>query len=196
MSVDPAPQYVHSKTELESSLGKASAGVLQPIRVKQLQSHIVQPIMGNDPRVNSLINQSTVEHRQQHRSQIATLQNYNPNSGSTNQTIRTNLITVPIQDTAITHEIHPQQTHHYYQTTPINYGYNVPPPVAQNQNYYPPPQHSGQVSYAAQQQQQQQYISPTTNMRPSPNGYMQDSQYNQQQVPQSPWPQHQQQFYR
>ncbi|XP_015116234.1 E3 ubiquitin-protein ligase Hakai [Diachasma alloeum] len=194
MSVDPLPQYVHSKSDLESPIGKVPSGSLQPIRVKQIQSHIVQPMMGNDPRVNSMINQPTSEQRQQHRSQMATLQSYNQNSGSTNQTMRTNLITVPIQDTSITSDIHPPQTHHYYQNPQINYGYNVPPPVSQNQNYFPTPQHSGQISYTAQQQQQ--YISSVTNMRPSPNGYVQDTPYNQQQVAPPQWPQHQQQFYR
>ncbi|XP_011313017.1 E3 ubiquitin-protein ligase Hakai isoform X2 [Fopius arisanus] len=193
ISMDPSPQYMQSKPDLESSMSKGSSGPLQPIRIKQIQSHIVQPIMGNDPRVNSMVNQSTSEHRQQHRSQMATLQNYNQNSGSTNQTMRTNLITVPIQDTTMTHDIHPAPTHHYYQTTQINYGYNMPPPVSQNQNYYSAPQLSNQVTYGTQQQQQ--YLNPIANIRPSPNGYIQDNQYNQQQLPHPQWQQHQQ-FYR
>ncbi|XP_063988583.1 E3 ubiquitin-protein ligase Hakai [Diachasmimorpha longicaudata] len=191
--VEPIPQYSHSKMDLESPIGKVPSGSMAP-RGKQIQSHIAQPMMGNDPRVNSMISQPTGEPRQQHRSQMSTLQNYNQNSGSTNQTMRTNLITVPIQDTSITHDIHPPQTHHYYQTSQMNYGYNVPPPVSQNQNYFPNPQHSGQVSYTGQQQQQ--YISSVTNMRPSPNGYVQDTPYNQQQAAPPQWPQHQQQFYR
>lgn len=207
MQVDP-PQYIHSKPELESQMGKVSSVSMQAVRIKQIPSHMVQPIMGNDPRVNSMVNQTPVEHRQPHRpQQMMSMQNYSQTSApppSSNPPMRTNLITVPIQDTTITpHEMHSQQSHHYYPPPPtqVNYGgYNVPPPVSQTQNYYATPQHPGQVSYATAAPQQQQYGStgPPT-IRPSPNGYMQDTQYppQQQQVnaQQSQWS-HQQQFYR
>lgn len=174
--------------------------MMNPIRIKQLQSHIAQPSLGNDPRVNSTTNSTTVDHRQQqqqqHRpQQIMTMQNYSQNSSNTSSgTMRTNLITVPIQDNSMNHDIHSQQSHHYYPQNQVNYGYSVPPPVSQNQNYY-----SGQVNYSASSQQSQ-YVTPGANVRPSPNGYLpqQDGQYTQQQVPtsQTQWNQHQQQFYR
>lgn len=205
--MDP-PQYIHPKPELDSQMGKVTSISMQAVRIKQIPSHMVQPIMGNDPRVNSMVNQSPVEHRQPHRpQQMMSMQNYSQNSAppTSNPPMRTNLITVPIQDTSIAqHDMHSQQNHHYYPPPPaqVNYsGYNVPPPVSQTQNYYAGAQHTGQVSYPSATSQQQQYApSGPLPIRPSPNGYMQDqSQYPpQQQVPtaQSQWSQHQQQFYR
>lgn len=211
MQVDP-PQYVHSKSEIESQLTKVSSVTMQNTRIKSVQSHMVQPILGNDPRVNSMVNQGPVEHRQQHRPQgLISMQNYNQSSAppqSNSAPLRTNLITVPIQDTAITtHDMHTQQSHHYYPPPPpqVNYGgYNVPPPVSQAQQYYPQPQHPAQVSYVPPPPpQQQQYVSSTpTSIRPSPTGYIQDPSYGppppQQQAPppQTQWSQHQQPFYR
>ena len=166
MQVDP-PQYVHSKSEIESQLTKVSSVAMQNTRIKSVQSHMVQPIMGNDPRVNSMVNQTPVEHRQHRPQALISMQNYSQNSAPAppnNATLRTNLITVPIQDTAITtHDIHTQQSHHYYPPPPqVNYGgYNVPPPVSQTQQYYPQPQHPAQVSYVPPPpppQQQQQAI--------------------------------------
>ncbi|XP_034935682.1 E3 ubiquitin-protein ligase Hakai [Chelonus insularis] len=204
MQVDP-PQYIHAKTEIDPQISKTSSTSMSGVRMKQMSSHLVQPIIGNDPRVNSMVNQSPVEHRQQHRSQqLISIQNYSQSAAPpppTNPQMRTNLITVPIQDTTMaSHEIHPQQSHHYYPPPPtqVNYGgYNVPPPVSQTQNYYATPQHSTQVSYPATAPQQQQYVaSGPPSIRPSPNGYIQDTQYPQQQVPapQSQWSH--QQFYR
>lgn len=211
MQVDP-PQYVHSKSEIDPQLTKVSSVAMQNTRIKSVQPHMVPPIMGNDPRVNSMVNQAPVEHRQQHRPQsLISMQNYNQNSAPpppNNAPLRTNLITVPIQDTSITaHDIHQQQSHHYYPPPPppVNYGgYNVPPPVSQTQQYYPQPQHPAQVSYVPPPPpQQQQYVSSTpTSIRPSPTGYIQDPSYGppppQQQPPppQTQWSQHQQQFYR
>lgn len=201
---------MHSKSDIESQLSKVSSVSMQNTRIKSVQSHMVQPIMGNDPRVNSMVNQQSVEHRQQHRPQtIISMQNYPQNSAPpppSNGPMRTNLITVPIQDTTITtHEIHSQQGHHYYPPPPpqVNYGtYNVPPPVSQTQQYYPQAQHPTQVSYVPQPPSQQQYVSSApTSIRPSPTGYIQDPQYGppppqQPPPPQPQWSQHQQQFYR
>lgn len=205
-------QYAHSKTDMESQLSKVPSVSMQAGRMKQIGSHMAQPIMGNDPRVNSMVNQSPSDHRQQHRpQQMMSIQNYSQNSStsqSNNPPMRTNLITVPIQDTTLSsHDIHSQQNHHYYPPpSQVNYGgYSVPPPVSQTQNYYAQGQHPGQVSYAPPPppQQQQQYVSsaPST-VRPSPSAYMQETQYRpspQQQQPPPPqtqWSQHQQQFYR
>ncbi|EFN67678.1 E3 ubiquitin-protein ligase Hakai [Camponotus floridanus] len=197
IQVDP-PQYVHAKSEMESQLTKVSSVPMQNTRLKSVQSHMVQPIMGNDPRVNSL---SAAP----------------PPPPPNNAPMRTNLITVPIQDSAslATHDLHGQQSHHYYPPPPppppppaqVNYGYNVPPPVSQTtQQYYPQPQHPTQVSYVPPPPppQQQQYVSSAApSIRPSPTGYIQEPQYgpppSQQQPPPPPqpqWSQHQQQFYR
>ncbi|XP_057331857.1 E3 ubiquitin-protein ligase Hakai-like [Microplitis mediator] len=202
IQVDP-PQYLHPKPDIDSQVGKVLSSSVASVRIKQVPSHMVQPVMGNDPRVNSIVNQSSLEHRQQHRSQqIMSMQNYSQNSVSlpANPPMRTNLITVPIQDTTITaHDMHSQPTHYYpQQPSQVSYGgYNVPPPVSQAQNYYPA-QHSGQVSYAVAQSQQQYVVSGPASIRPSPNGYMQDAQYAPPQqipAPQSQWSQHRQ-FYR
>ncbi|CAD6229653.1 GSCOCG00012121001-RA-CDS [Cotesia congregata] len=196
-------QYLHPKSDIDTQPGKMLSTSVPTVRIKQVSSHMVQPAIGNDPRVNSVINQSSLEHRQQHRSQqIMPMQSYPQNSTplSSNPPMRTNLITVPIQDTTImAHELHSQQNHYYPpQSSQVNYGvYNVPPPVSQAQNYYPA-QHSGQVSYAIAQPQQQYIVSGPASVRPSPNGYIQDAQYApQQQIPppQSQWSQHRQ-FYR
>ncbi|XP_070168789.1 E3 ubiquitin-protein ligase Hakai [Polyergus mexicanus] len=227
VQVDP-PQYVHSKSDIESQLTKVSSVPMQNTRLKSVQSHMVQPIMGNDPRVNSLVSQQPTleQHRQQHRQQqqqaMMSMQSYAQNTAPpppppNNAPMRTNLITVPIQDTAslATHDLHGQQSHHYYPPPPpppppppqVNYGYNVPPPVSQTtQQYYPQSQHPTQVSYVPPPPppQQQQYVSSAaTSIRPSPTGYIQESQYgpppSQQQPPPPPqpqWSQHQQQFYR
>ncbi|XP_072760537.1 uncharacterized protein Hakai isoform X1 [Anoplolepis gracilipes] len=228
IQVDP-PQYVHAKSEMESQLTKVSSVPMQNTRLKSVQSHMVQPIMGNDPRVNSLVNQQPTleQHRQQHRQQqqqqqaMMSMQSYAqstaPPPPPNNAPMRTNLITVPIQDTTslATHDLHGQQSHHYYPPPPpppppppqVNYGYNVPPPVSQTtQQYYPQPQHPTQVSYVPPPPppQQQQYVSSAaTSIRPSPTGYIQEPQYgpppSQQQPPPPPqpqWSQHQQQFYR
>ncbi|KAG5332739.1 HAKAI ligase, partial [Acromyrmex heyeri] len=191
MQVDP-PQYVHAKPEMESQLTKVSSVQIQNTRLKSVQSHMVQPIMGNDPRVNSLVNQQpTLEQHRQHRQQqqqqqqqqaMMSMQSYAqstapPPPPPNNAPMRTNLITVPIQDTTslATHDLHAQQSHHYYPAPP-------PPPPP------PPPTY---VSSAP------------TSIRPSPTGYIQEPQYgpppSQQQPPpppQSQWSQHQQQFYR
>ncbi|XP_012265204.2 E3 ubiquitin-protein ligase Hakai [Athalia rosae] len=203
-------QYIHSKSEMDLQMTKMPPVPMQSGRMKQVQSHMVQPIMGNDPRVNSMVSQQQVEHRQQHRPQpIIPMQNYQQNSAPppANTPMRTNLITVPIQDTTMTtHDIHNQQNHHYYQPPPppqVNYGtYNVPPPVSQSQQYYTQPQHPSQVTYVPPPPQQQYGPSGTSSIRPSPAGYMQEQQYGppppQQQPPppQTQWTQHQQQFYR
>ncbi|XP_046615027.1 E3 ubiquitin-protein ligase Hakai [Neodiprion virginianus] len=204
-------QYLHSKPEMDTQMTKIPPVSMQTSRMKQVQSHMVQPIMGNDPRVNSMVNQQQVEHRQQqHRPQpIIPMQNYQQSSAPppTNTPMRTNLITVPIQDTTITtHDMHNQQNHHYYQPPPppqVNYGgYNVPPPVSQTQQYYPQPQHPSQVTYAPPPSQQQYGPSSSTAIRPPATSYMQEQQYGppppQQQAPppQPQWTQHQQQFYR
>ena len=208
IQVEQSP-YTHSKSDMESQLSKVSAISIQASRMKQIPAHMAQPIMGNDPRVNSMVNQSPSEHRQQHRTQhMMPIQNYTQSSTqsqSNNPPMRTNLITVPIQDTTMTsHDIHSQQNHHYYQPPPtqVSYGgYNVPPPVSQTQSYYAQAQHAGQVSYAPQQSQQYITSNPST-IRPSPSAYMADTQYRpppQQQQPPPPqnqWSQHQQQFYR
>ncbi|XP_015586779.1 E3 ubiquitin-protein ligase Hakai [Cephus cinctus] len=208
MQVDP-PQYVHSKPELESQLAKVPSVSMQSSRMKQVPGHMVQPIMGNDPRVNSMVTQQPVEHRQQHRTQqIIPMQNYPQSSAPpppTNPPMRTNLITVPIQDNTVnTHDLHTQQSHHYYQPPlpQVNYGgYNVPPPVSQTQQYYSQPQHPPQVTYVPPPPQQQYVSSAPSAIRPSPAAYMQEPQYgplSQQQPPppQPQWTQHQQQFYR
>ncbi|XP_012271066.1 E3 ubiquitin-protein ligase Hakai [Orussus abietinus] len=204
IQVDP-PQYVHSKSEIDSQMAKVPPVPIQNSRMKQVPSHMVQPIMGNDPRVNSIVNQQTVDHRPQHRPQpIIPMQNYSQNSAPppppTNPPMRTNLITVPIQDTTITsHELHSQQNHHYYPQQVGYGGYNVPPPVSQTQQYYSQPQHPSQVAYVPQPPQQQYVSSAPSTLRPSPSGYIQDPQYGpppQQQPPQPQWTQHQQQFYR
>ena len=201
MQVDQS-QYIHSKSEMESQLSKVSPVALQNSRMKS--AHMVQPIIGNDPRMNSIVNQQPVDHRQ-HRSQsMISMQSYSQSSAPpppNNPPMRTNLITVPIQDTSVnTHDIHSQQSHHYYNPPPaqVNYGnYNVPPPVSQTQQYYSQPQHP-QGPYV--QSSQQQYVSSTpTSIRPSPSGYMQEPQYGPPQPqppPQPQWTQHQQQFYR
>lgn len=196
MQVDQS-QYAHSKSEMESQLSKVSPVTLQNSRMKS--AHMVQPIMGNDPRVNSLVNQQSVEHRQHRTQSMISMQNYTQNTAPppNNPPMRTNLITVPIQDTPVnTHEIHAQQTHHYYNPPPaqVNYAnYSVPPPVSQTQQYYSQPQHPP-GPYV--QPTQQQYAPPTpTSIRPS---YIQDPQYGPppQQPSQPQWTQHQQQFYR
>lgn len=208
MQIDPS-QYVHTKPEHELQLTKVSSVSIQNARLKPVQPHMVQPIMGNDPRVNSLVNQQSLEHRQHRPQTMIAMQSYAQGpapSAPSNTPMRTNLITVPIQDTTIsTHELHTQQSHHYYPPPPppqVGYGgYNVPPPVSQTQQYYPQPQHPTQVSYVAPPPQQQQYVSSApASIRPSPTGYIQESQYgpppSQPPPPQPQWSQHQQQFYR
>lgn len=201
MQVDQS-QYMHSKVDLDSQLTKSQNSTIANNRLKQVgNSHIVQPIMGNDPRVNSIVSQQNVEHRQQHRSQsMLGMPNYTQNSTpSSNSQLRTNLITVPIQDTTInSHELqHSQQSHHYYAPPQVNYaGYSVPPPppppVSQSQQYYSQTQRPTQVAYMPVAQQQYVTTAPSTIRQTS--GYLPDQYTSHQNQQQTQWTQ--QQFYR
>lgn len=197
LPVDSSQYVTHSKPDVDSQMSKVSSVTVQSNRMK-VQSQIVQPIMGNDPRVSSLANQA--EHRQQLRpQQMISMQNYPQSSTAqlaNNQALRTNLITVPIQDTSVgQHEI---QSHHTYPPPPqVSYGaYYVPPQVSQTQQYF----QQQQVPFVATTQQPS-YVTSSPSLRPSPANYIQDAQYGtpaqqQQQPPSSQWSQHQQQFYR
>lgn len=190
-------QYVtHSKPEVDSQTSKVSSVTVQNNRMK-VQSQMGQPIMGNDPRISSLANQA--EHRQQMRpQQVISMQNYPQSSTpqmTNHQASRTNLITVPIQDTSVSQlEIQ----HHTYPPQ-VGYGaYYVPQQVPQTQQYF---QQQQQVPFVATQQQSS-YVTSSPSLRPSPGNYIQETQYGtppqqqQQPPPSSQWSQHQQQFYR
>lgn len=120
MHVDGPQSYVaHQKnTELllEAQLMAKGGGPNNRMKAMAASHMVPGVVMGNDPRVNSVGQQSSsLDHRQppQHR-------HYSQNSAAvqqqaSNAQMRSNLITVPIQDTTTmnSHELQ-QQTHHYY----------------------------------------------------------------------------------
>ncbi|XP_058798476.1 E3 ubiquitin-protein ligase Hakai [Phymastichus coffea] len=214
IQLDGPPAYMqHAKNDMYIDQQHMPKGVPNN-RMKP--SHSVPPVvMGNDPRINTVVNQppTSLDHRQvphRHYSQSSV----GSQQQSSSAPLRSNLITVPIQDTTplTPHEL-PPQTHHYYhpdnhvnanltarhvvlsgQPPPpvpqVNYGgYNVNPTV-QPQQYYNP-----QMAYVAPQQQYGVTSAPRS-------AYVQDATYVPPQQPQPPppqqqqWGQHQQQFYR
>ncbi|XP_014206628.1 E3 ubiquitin-protein ligase Hakai [Copidosoma floridanum] len=230
MQLDGPSAYMHAKGPdmlLDAQLMPAKSSNPSN-RMKSMGSggHMSGPpvAMGNDPRVNQ--QSSGMDHRQappphRHYSQNSSQQQQQQ---SVNSQMRSNLITVPIQDTTTiaAHEIQQQQqSHHYYH--PDNHvnpslttrhvvlsGQPPPPPPQVNYGGYgvnvgpppPPPAAQAQQYYGAHPVQlgyavpQQQY---GVAAAPRSAYGVQEAQYAPQQPPQPPqqqWAQHQQQFYR
>ncbi|KAJ8688372.1 hypothetical protein QAD02_024167 [Eretmocerus hayati] len=118
LSLDGPPAYLQQHTKNSDMLMDThtmKAGSSQNNRMKSIGSggHMMGGVVGNDPRVNSVGGIQTSDHRQQHR-------HYSQNSGSGqqqsgNSQMRSNLITVNIQDTPTSNAHDSQsQNHHYY----------------------------------------------------------------------------------
>lgn len=113
MQLDGPPAYMqHAKnsemlieTQLISKAGPNN-------RMKSMGASHLVPIMGNDPRVNSV----QQDHRQPSNHRHFAQNLVSSQQQSSNAQMRSNLITVNIQDTtmASAHEISQQQGHHYY----------------------------------------------------------------------------------
>lgn len=84
-------------------------------RIKSMGASHLVPIMGNDPRVNSV----QQDHRQPPSHRHFSQNSVSSQQQSSNAQMRSNLITVNIQDTSMgsAHEISQQQGHHYYHST-------------------------------------------------------------------------------
>ena len=127
MQLDGPPAYAQHPKNADMLIDAAqlmSKGVPNNRMKAMASAHMVPPVvMGNDPRVSQVVGQqpSSLDHRQasQHR-------HYSQNSlppqqqqQASNAQMRSNLITVPIQDTSAmsAHELQQQQAqqgHHYY----------------------------------------------------------------------------------
>ncbi|XP_016844964.1 E3 ubiquitin-protein ligase Hakai [Nasonia vitripennis] len=155
MHVDGGQGYAgHPKNAellLEAQLMAKGGGPNNRMKAMAASHMVPGVVMGNDPRVNSVGQQSSsLDHRQppQHRhySQNSAAVQQQQQQQASNAQMRSNLITVPIQDTTTTissHELQQPSHHYYHPDNHVNASLTARHVVLSGQAPPPPPQ----VSY-------------------------------------------------